>query len=348
MLSKAAKTHSLSNEYDKIFSMIVNILNTNYLNSEKISDEKLEYFPDYIKCCSSLMGNSEITEDYIILLQRVSVLMVKCYPKISSVYHELISESIIISFANIYQSNEDLFTIFIQRFICEAVIWSCDCEPINTIEESNGISYKSYLPLWKNLTNINNNIYLKHNIAADIKKTIVTKIFDELIIRLMVSTSKLNLKLKNTKNDNIDDEFPPENPNDYIIFINMVDLYNSILESCSFDLFRKWIKRFSKHVIERSLNNPIVSGYYKLLTRCLKISNFLNYFDDVKQKEDKLNTFKMIENFLEGIISKIQQFKGDLQLSCLNLIFAAPIAFIRNLLPALTPVFQVCSVFFYS
>lgn len=351
MFVKACKTQNALKELDEIFTNLIVILNNEYILPENVTDEKLEYLPSYINCYSAILKEIDITEEQIVLLQRAAILMVRSYPKISSLYHDIMMESVIISFVNIYNCNEKIFDVFVQRFICEAVIWTCseartkDTEEGGKDEEDEKISYKNYVDIWKKLIDMNNKFYESQKVPPDVKKAITVQIFDELIKRLLVSTSKLNLKF--TINSDIIETDPDavnslENGSDYLIFLNMVELYIDIIKSCNNNLFRKWIRKFSTHMIERSVNYPTASGYYKLLSQCLQKSDCIKYFDNAEEKEDKLVVFKKISRFLEGIISKIQYFSGELQLACLQLILTAPICFIKSLLPIIAPVFQVC------
>lgn len=45
--------------------------------------------------------------------------------------------------------------------------------------------------------------------------------------------------------------------------------------------FERWIYIFGKEILLKSNQYPLVSGFYKLLTICMKMSEKCHYFDSI-------------------------------------------------------------------
>ena len=55
-----------------------------------------------------------------------------------------------------------------------------------------------------------------------------------------------------------------------------------------FELFEKWLYKFSKEVILLSSKYPLISGFYKLNTLCMRIAIKIGYFNVSLQKKSNL------------------------------------------------------------
>jgi len=68
------------------------------------------------------------------------------------------------------------------------------------------------------------------------------------------------------------------NPKDFQVFINLVDLMKDIFMNVDCMPFEKWIHPFCYQVISESSRQPLISGFYKLLTVALQLCDQLDYF----------------------------------------------------------------------
>jgi DNA-dependent protein kinase catalytic subunit len=68
------------------------------------------------------------------------------------------------------------------------------------------------------------------------------------------------------------------NHKDFQVFINLVDLMKDIFMNIDCILFEKWIHPFCSQVISESSRQPLISGFYKLLTVALQLCDQLDYF----------------------------------------------------------------------
>jgi hypothetical protein len=67
-------------------------------------------------------------------------------------------------------------------------------------------------------------------------------------------------------------------PRDFDILVNLVDFSKELLMQKHFNLFEKWIYRFSKEIIKLSSAHSHISGFYRLNTLCMKISIKIDFF----------------------------------------------------------------------
>ena len=68
-------------------------------------------------------------------------------------------------------------------------------------------------------------------------------------------------------------------PRDFEILINLVEFTRELLTNKHLKLFEKWFYKFSKEIIVLSSKYPLISGFYKLVTLCMRISIKIGYFD---------------------------------------------------------------------
>lgn len=100
--------------------------------------------------------------------------------------------------------------------------------------------------------------------------------------------------------------------------------------------------KFSKEIILLSSRFPLISGFYKLNTLCMKIAIKIDYFTSVettKMKQDnqsslmnvddpfqfeKLNCFHLYKKYVKEIFVRKKQFKDELLASCLEFLLSMP------------------------
>lgn len=98
--------------------------------------------------------------------------------------------------------------------------------------------------------------------------------------------------------------------------------------------------KFSKEVILLSSRFPLISGFYKLNTLCMKIATKIDYFtfvearkekdhdelpnDDDPFRFEKLNCFHLYKKYVKEIFVRKKQFKDELLASCLEFLLSMP------------------------
>lgn len=350
--SKAFKLHISDQEINKIFVSISQIVEHKYILNDELDSDQIVYLADYLQTLSSIINNlPELNHSHIACLQRVSSLLIKVFPKIKFTQHFLVTDAFIITCFQVLQCKGSIIDSFLENVIYQGIMWTCS-HHIAIVAESfkndneNIITYKTYIPFWKSIVNIiNERKYEAFGLTAKIRKIISKKICSELIKTLFLLINKLNLntKLKNVNEPITDPQqaFEAYQSNDFVIFVNVVDFYQNIFEQMDQDIYKTWINVYIKQVISKSISYPLISGFYKLLASCLKICNVIHYFDETQResKEDINVCYQSVFIHIQGILWRMKQYKGDLQIACLHVVLSLPIVFVQELLPYLSPAF---------
>lgn len=345
IFSHVFKIYLEPNEFLKLFITTMRKVEYDYVVTEPEYDI-LSFLPIYIETIASLMESLDfITDNQILCFQKILILMVKIFPKLSQVYHGLVVQMFVKTLYQIERCKKGKSN-FIGVIVRQGVIWSCS-HPFpfeteeNEIENGQKMSYKSYLPLWNGLLNAmhSKNLYLQSNLEKETAATF----FDEFIITLLYLVNKLNLDVKMKE-----DFVAASNPaaiydivqiSDYEIYLNAVDFYQKLFKELDATMFKKWLQIFINQMIAKSLKQPFNSGFYKLLSCALKICDELNYFAERKQKEDVQSFFESTQTFIKNVLLKMKQFNGDLQIACLQLLLALPSELMSGLLTLAIPAF---------
>lgn len=139
-------------------------------------------------------------------------------------------------------------------------------------------------------------------------------------------------------------DLEPVRVKDFHIFFNLVGFYDDVLKAQSLNShkthFIKWINLFIEEIISKSLRNPLVSGFVRLMQLNLRIANRLNYFGN-ELFEDSQTHYDDVYFYLTTCIRKAQQSSGELKIACLKLLFTAPTCMLCKLVHDMIPAFQI-------
>jgi len=72
-----------------------------------------------------------------------------------------------------------------------------------------------------------------------------------------------------------------------------------------FELFEKWLYKFSKEIILLSSKYPLISGFYKLNTLCMRIGIRIGYFNV------KFLFYVLIKKSFDQLTRRIQPLPFD-------------------------------------
>ncbi|KAK4881292.1 hypothetical protein RN001_004611 [Aquatica leii] len=353
LLAKSFKLHVTPIEINRLFVTISQILENNYILNDKIDPDQLIYLPHYIQTLSFIINNlPELHSNHIVSLQLISILLIKIFPQLSTMHHYMVIDAFVIMLYQLATCKQNILELFLENVIHQGVLWTCshqialDAELLKDLNQ-NVVTYKNHLPFWNGLLNIVNVIkYEKYEINARSRKTILKKLINELIKTLFLILNKINLSTKLIDENNpITDPaaaYQPIETNDFVIFVNVVDFYQEILENVDMEIFKFWIIIYINRILNYSLKYPLVSGFYKLLASCLKNCEKLNYFNDSNRiNEDVQMCHYSLVKFSEDVLCRMKQYKGDLQIACLHLIMAMPVSVIQEVLPSISSAFLV-------
>ncbi|XP_025836118.1 DNA-dependent protein kinase catalytic subunit-like [Agrilus planipennis] len=311
----------------------------------------LEFLPDYIFSIGSMVSLlKDLTDSQMSVIYKSSIFMIQMFPKIPSHHRFVVVDAIVSLICNLNVNNKKMLCNYLQVVLYQGILWTCsheieaDAEVVK--DNINIITYKSYMQLWNGLLNLR-----QRYLDAEETKVLKREIFDELIRNLLVLINKLDLGTVVKKNEDmittatdLETIFEPVKVADIIIFVNIADLYRDIfilVKKQDPAMFRKWIPAFVDNVIKKSQHYPLCSGFYKLLTACLKLSTSLRYFTKarIEKYEYVRSTYESIYSFIQDILQKVSHLKEDLLISCLELLMSIPEAMVKNILPQAVPAF---------
>eukprot|EP01122_Echinamoeba_exundans_P008707 TRINITY_DN2938_c0_g1_i1.p1 TRINITY_DN2938_c0_g1~~TRINITY_DN2938_c0_g1_i1.p1 ORF type:complete len:1088 (+),score=237.19 TRINITY_DN2938_c0_g1_i1:85-3348(+) len=167
----------------------------------------------------------------------------------------------------------------------------------------------------------------------------------------------------------VEDRVKPSVPKDFELFLNLVEFCKLILPQLQpQSRFDKWLYVYSRELILKSNQYPLVSGFYKLLSIALKISDKTRYFSATRKPEQKSTAvtaaagddamdvdteptvtsleplkegdssateaetkeicFILVNKFIREVLARMRQYKDELLGSCLQLVLSVPREFI--------------------
>lgn len=343
---------------DELLSLVMHrVENAATAMSAKNKDE-LEHFPDYIQALSQIMEHvNELSGIQLTTLQNIMIELIRQFHLLSTAHHLLTVNSLVHTFFNLINLGDTVLDDVLEKVINQGVIWTCshklpfDVEKDweNEIDWKNQITYRSYMPLWLGLL-------ADVEISSFYHTIIVQRIYDHLMKTLFTILNKLDLSTRKRvyQDENGSDQeyffcdpnydLEPVRPKDFHIFFNLVDFYRALLREQPYknhrDHFTKWINQYFETIMLKSIKYPLVSGFLKLLQTGFKLANTMDYFNN-EMYEQNAEIYNNILYYLKATISKVEQTSGELQLSCLSLLFTAPTRVLIDSIVDMIPAFLI-------
>lgn len=358
IFAESFKVHLSSDENSKLFICLLNKVDCLYIYNPEPNTDDLQHLPTYVSTLSCFICHLEqVSSDQISHLQKILIFMIRIFPSLSQMHHNIVTETFVSAVFQLmkYKANIDDFVFDIMY---QGVMWSCSHPfPIEGNEEftsdnQNTKTYKNYLPFYNSVLKI---AYVsQYKIEAYEKKKIVINIFDALIKALFVLINKLNLDIKKKEDhrtfSNLLAMIDIVHVNDYEIFLNLVALFQDILENVDKSVFEKWVNMFLDQLMSKSMKHTFISGFYKLLASCVKLCDKLNYFDNYEREDEVAVRFESLQVYLKEMLFRMKLYSGELQLACLELLTSTPCVLIKDLLllcvPCFTTLFDIGRSFY--
>ncbi|KAJ8918257.1 hypothetical protein NQ315_014127 [Exocentrus adspersus] len=356
--SRASYKYLPHNEITDLFLEVMQSFEHNYILNYNPNGEEWEYLPDYIQTVANFMRYKSFKASEFYCLQRAVINMIKSFHQLPYAHHYLVVDGIIITC--FYLKKTQYFDPFLENLIYQGIVWSCSHQHVSNAEFSetseNVITVKHFFPLWHGLLKLpSNRTYDKYGLYLDDRKYILERIVNQLVKTLMILINKLNVSLK-PKDDRfavteVEKAYQVEQKSDHAIFLNVVDLYQEIMDNIEPKMFKKCICKMIKHILSKCIIYPLISGFYKLLSYSLKIVNKLNLFEESgHQNQDVINMKETLKQFLEVLLDNMAQYKDELLLACLKVLLESPSVLVKDVLSiCITPfttVFQLGRSYF--
>lgn len=353
VFSKACK-HLLPNSLDDLLDVVM--LRTEYTSMDNSKNKDvLEHYPTFVRALSEIMEHTiELSGIQISSLQNIIVELMKNFYLLSRSHHELVVISLLKTFNNLSRLGTVLEDV-LDKVIMQGIIWACSHNvklTANTNWETQKdwkehVTYDNFIRLWLGL--------LAYSEDVD-QFMIKERIYTHFLNALFVMVDKLNLSTKKRlfKDSHGQDQelhfcnpsldLVPVKPKDFHIFFNIVDFYKEVLMmqdiKSHINLFTKFINQYLKKMIAKAFEYPLISGFLKLLEVAFWIYNKMSYTHGSHINAIEEQTIVNLRSFVKTITPKSLQTSGELQISCLRLLFTLPVFLLEELSDELVPVFQ--------
>lgn len=365
-LSKACRKLLDEEFLNEVLTLVLQrIRYTDYKDDAQKSKKLLEHLPDYVHSLSEIMTHMDrLTAIQLTYLENIIVELMRDFYYLNATHHELVIVSLLSTLSNVQKLGENVYNDFLDKIVFQGVVWACDkCLVYDTDWSENrdwkeNVTYRSYLPLWYGLVSTE-----KIHSSFDRSK-IAKKVLDILLNTLFQIIGKLNFATRKRTykdDDGADQEFNfcdpnidlvPVKPQDFHIFINVVDFYVEILKQLPLTAKKQvvipWLGHACDELIQKIIQYPLVSGFVKLLEVMVKIGKETNHFSqfDNPNMDPGLRTLRSILGaFLKQIIQRVTQSTAELQLSYLKLIFVYPAALLSNYVRKMSEVYVIAIEF---
>ncbi|KAM6971354.1 DNA-dependent protein kinase catalytic subunit isoform 1-T1 [Tautogolabrus adspersus] len=334
-----------------------------YLTESDGEDDSLYQLPSFLDSIASVLIHlDKIPEVYTPLLERLLVVQIDSFPQYSERMQSACYRSILKVLVAMASKGPVLWS-FISSVVHQGLIRVCS-KPIMMSEDKDGApsessqvragkwkvpSSQKYLPLYKNLLDcdrLKDSGFLDGAFESQNASLVSLSrlIYDELVKSILRIVEKLDLSVqKVTSGEEAPDDaahvLPSTDPTahllpnkikDFTAFINLVDFCSELLLNNHMEYFQSWVYPLSHELILHSIRNPLVSGFYKLLSVNMKISKRIKYYQGVGLKNSpsphsdsvKSASFALFSKFGKEVCVRMKQYKDELLASCLTFVLS--------------------------
>ncbi|XP_065804989.1 DNA-dependent protein kinase catalytic subunit isoform X1 [Labrus bergylta] len=349
-------------DVDLMYTELIQRCKQMYLTESDGEDDSLYQLPSFLDSIASVLIHlDKIPEVYTPLLERLLVVQIDSFPQHSERMQSVCCRSILKVLVAMASKGPVLWS-FISSVVHQGLIRVCS-KPIVMSEDKDGASSKSsqvragkwkvpssqnYLALFKNLLDCDrlkdsgflDGAFESQNAAL---VSLSRLLYDELVKSILRIVEKLDLSVqKVASGEEAPDDahvLPSSDPTahllpnkikDFTAFINLVDFCSELLLNNHVEYFQSWVYPLSHELILHSIRNPLVSGFYKLLSVNMKISKRIKYYQGVGLKSSvsphsdsvKSASFALFSKFGKEVCVRMKQYKDELLASCLTFVLS--------------------------
>ncbi|KAM4719019.1 DNA-dependent protein kinase catalytic subunit isoform 2-T2 [Anableps anableps] len=347
-------------DVDLMYTELIQRCKQMYLTESDGEDDSFYQLPSFLDSIASVLIHlDKIPEVYTPLLERLLVVQIDSFPQYSERMQFACSRSILKVFVAVASKGPVLWS-FISSVVHQGLIRVCS-KPIMLSEDSSSDSSEvrtgkwkvpsstNYLPLYKGLLDCDqlkdseflDGAFASQNAALG---SLSRLLYDELVKSVLRIVEKLDLSVQKvaTGEEAPDDAahvLPSSDPTanllpnkikDFTAFINLVDFCSELLLNKHVEYFQCWMYPLSHELILHSIRNPLVSGFYKLLSVAMKISKRIKYYQGVglrssaSPQDDKIRSacFALFSKFGKEVCVRMKQYKDELLASCLTFVLS--------------------------
>uniref|UniRef100_A0A3B5Q0B1 DNA-dependent protein kinase catalytic subunit n=1 Tax=Xiphophorus maculatus TaxID=8083 RepID=A0A3B5Q0B1_XIPMA len=338
-------------DVDLMYTELIQRCKQMYLTESDGEDDSFYQLPSFLDSIASVLIHlDKIPEVYTPLLERLLVVQIDTFPQYSERMQFACSRSILKVFVAVASKGPVLWS-FISSVVHQGLIRVCS-KPITLPEDSSSESAEvrtgkwkvpasaNYLPLYKGLLDCDqlkdsgflDGAFLSQNAALG---SVSRLLYDELVKSILRIVEKLDLSVQKiatgeevTAPDDAAHVLPSSDPTanllpnkikDFTAFINLVDFCSELLLNTHVEYFQSWMYPLSHELILHSIRNPLVSGFYKLLSVGMKIAKRIKYYQVIFPLSA---CFALFSKFGKEVCVRMKQYKDELLASCLTFVLS--------------------------
>ncbi|XP_044195297.1 DNA-dependent protein kinase catalytic subunit [Thunnus albacares] len=351
-------------DVDLMYTELIQRCKQMYLTESDEEDDSYYQLPSFLDSIASVLIHlDKIPEVYTPLLERLLVVQIDSFPQYSERVQTTCCRSILKVLVAIASKGPVLWS-FISSVVHQGLIRVCS-KPLILPEDKDSRndpeasqvrvgkwkvpSSQNYLALFKSLLDCDrlkdsgflDGAFESQNAAL---VSLSRLLYDELVKSILRIVEKLDLSVqKVTPGEEAPDDvahvLPSSDPTvhllpnkikDFTAFINLVDFCSDLLLSKHVEYFQSWMYPLSHELILHSIRNPLVSGFYKLLSVTMKIAKKIKYYQGVGLRSSappqsdmvKSACFSLFSKFGKEVCVRMKQYKDELLASCLTFVLS--------------------------
>ncbi|KAK5850083.1 hypothetical protein PBY51_014363 [Eleginops maclovinus] len=350
-------------DVDLMYTELIQRCKQMYLTESDEEEESFYQLPSFLDSIASVLIHlDKVPEVYTPLLERLLVVQIDSFPQYSERMQTACCRSILKVLVAMASKGPVLWS-FISSVVHQGLIRVCS-KPIMLSEDKDGGQFQSsqmrtgkwkvpssqnYLALFKSLLDCDrlkdsgflDGAFESQNAAL---LPLSRLLYDELVKSILRIVEKLDLSVQKvaTGEEALDDAahvLPSSDPTahllpnkikDFTAFINLVEFCSELLLKKHVEYFDSWMYPLSHELILHSIRNPLVSGFYKLLSVNMKIGKRIKYYQGVGTRSSsspqsdtvKSSCFELFSKFGKEVCVRMKQYKDELLASCLTFVLS--------------------------
>lgn len=354
------KVHLPVSYLTELFDLVMERTEYSYHTKDRMKRrDVLEHLPAYVESLSSIISHlSQISGMQLLALQNIIIILIKDFHFLSSSHHYLVAQSLLSTFKNLEKLGGKFLDQCLEKIVFQGLVYTCSHQLVYDLQETmesvtdwkDTITYKKYLPLWKPL------VYDPREYKEEsglVYKNLMQSLF-EILKKLNLGTKKRQFN----DADGGDREFffndpnfnqEPINSKDFMIFYNLVDfcwdLFTSQSINCLEANFQQFLDQYLDFMCDKSTKFPLVSGFLKFLEIGLLVVDRLHYLPSGRDENyyfgSKRDLLETLKSFTKNLLVRAQKSSGELQISCLRVIFTSPIVVLKEYIDDLPKIFEI-------
>ncbi|XP_033494873.2 DNA-dependent protein kinase catalytic subunit isoform X1 [Epinephelus lanceolatus] len=348
-------------DVDLMYTELIQRCKQMYLTESDGEEDSFYQLPSFLDSIASVLIHlDKIPEVYTPLLERLLVVQIDSFPQYSERMQTACCRSILKVLVAVASKGPVLWS-FISSVVHQGLIRVCSKPIMLSEDKDNSESSQIRVGKWKVPSSQNYLALFQSLLDCDLLKDsgfldgafesqnaalipLSRLLYDELVKSVLRIVEKLDLSVQKvtTGEEALDDAahvLPSSDPTahllpnkikDFTAFINLVHFCSELLLKKHIEYFQSWMYPLSHDLILHSIRNPLVSGFYKLLSVTMKIAKRIKYYQGVglrgstSPQSDTVKSacFALFSKFGKEVCVRMKQYKDELLASCLTFVLS--------------------------